>query len=354
MQEVKQDDKNSDNQCSVCSSYNLIFDKGGGELVCQDCGNVVSESMFYQPFENKLSEGGRRGPFIDPSSVTPLTTIIKGSKDYWGKNVDMEATQSLRKWQKKIDNSKQRGRQRNLYAASSYMSNLQTKMGLPQNVFVRAVEMYKKYTIGFSKGRSIDLVSAVTLYAASREVERTSRSLNEFAHYSRLNKKSLSQTFREIFKEVQEKSPNIIPPQRIENFISRGVNHFKLNSEVQKIALTYLNRLKQLQGTGGKSPEGLAAAFLWLASKQAYGNHFKEKSEILPHREHKKKLNDWYDVLLLKKKLEQNGYKDLTQHEVSDFYIKTEVTLRNRAKEIVEKLRNEFPELVNIPKKFLK
>ena len=160
-----------------------------------------------------------------------------------------------------------------------------------------------------------------------------------FAHYSGLNKKSLFQTLREIFKEM----PNIIPPQRIEYFISRGVKYFKLNSEVQKTALTYLNRLKQLQGTGGKSPAGLAAAFLWLASRQVYGNHFKQKSEVTQPGSLKALI---LDRQILDKQLEQNGYKELTQEEVSDFYLKTEVTLRNRAKEIVERLGNDFPELL--------
>ena len=184
MQEIKKD-KNSDNQCSICSSSNLILDNRTSELVCQDCGNVVSESMFDQLLENKNydeiigSEGGNRS-FIVPSSITPLTTIIEGSKDYLGKNVDMDTVRSLRKRQRIIDNTKIRGRQRNLYVASSSMSNLQTKMGLPPNVFDRAVEIYKKYAIRFSRGRSIDVVSTVTLYAASREVERTSRSLHEF------------------------------------------------------------------------------------------------------------------------------------------------------------------------------
>jgi transcription initiation factor TFIIB len=145
------------------------------------------------------------------------------------------------------------------------------------------------------RGRSIEGVCAAALYAACRQC-RIPRTLEEIASNAKVDKKEIGRNYRYIARKL-----NIsIPPTDPIDYISRFIAELKLSGGVQKKAIEILRRAVTYGLTSGRGPMGLAAASIYIAS------------------------------LLLNERR--------TQREIADTAKVTEVTVRNRYKELVAKL----------------
>ncbi|MDX1430228.1 MAG: transcription initiation factor IIB family protein, partial [Rhodothermales bacterium] len=142
-------------------------------------------------------------------------------------------------------------------------------------------------------GRSIEGVATAALYAAARQAG-TPRSLDEIASVSRVDKMELTRTYRYIVRELKLE----IQPADPEQYVPRFASDLDLSDESERRARQLLKNAKEAGIHSGKSPVGLAAAAVYAAS------------------------------LLTNEKV--------TQSEVSDVANISEVTIRNRYKELLE------------------
>jgi transcription initiation factor TFIIB len=296
-------------RCPECDSTHLVRDYERGELVCEECGLVLDERFIDQGPEWRAfdaEQGEKRARTGAPMTYTihdkGLSTEIGWkNKDSYGKSIptrNRAQLYRLRKWQRRIRVSN--ATERNLAFALSELDRMASGMGLPRNVRETAAMVYRKaVTKNLIRGRSIEGVVAASLYAACRQCN-VPRTLDEIASASRVGRKEIGRTYRFMTRELKLK----LMPTSPQDYISRFCSELKLSGEVQSKSTDILKQADDKELTSGRGPTGVAAAAIYIAS-------------ILANERR-------------------------TQREVADIAGVTEVTIRNRYKELTEKLDIEI------------
>jgi transcription initiation factor TFIIB len=227
-----------------------------------------------------------------------LSTVIDWrNKDSYGKDISANKRAQLyrlRKWQRRIRVSD--ASERNLAFALSELDRIASKLGLPRNVRENAAVLYRgAVEKGLIRGRSIEGVAAAALYAACRRC-RVPRTLDEIAEASRVDRKEIGRTYRFLARELGIK----LAPTNPIDYVPRFASELGLPGEVESKAISILQKAAEKGLTSGRGPTGVAAAAIYIAS-----------------------------VLLGNRR---------TQRDVAEVAGVTEVTIRNRYKELTEHL----------------
>jgi transcription initiation factor TFIIB len=182
--------------------------------------------------------------------------------------------------------------ERNLSQAMNELTRLSDKLHIPASVEENAALIYRKaLDEGLIRGRSIKSIAAAALYAACR-LTRTPRSLKEIAEASTRRRKEISRCYRLLQRELDIKMPVDDPSK----YISKIASQVGLTQKTQNTAFKLLKGAKEKKGIVGKGPTGMAAAALYIAAI----------------------INE----------------QSLTQRELAKAADVTEVTVRNRYKEL--------------------
>ncbi len=199
----------------------------------------------------------------------------------------------LRKWQYRISTAIER----NLKLALAELKRVASYLKLPKAVEEESARIYTlAVQRGLVRGRSMESVVAGALYAACRRHE-VPRTLDELGEASGIDKKEIGRTYRFVTREL---GIRILPSNPVE-YIPRFSSALKLSAETQSKAVEILEMADNSELTSGRGPTGIAAASLYVA---ALINNEKR-----------------------------------TQREVADIAGVTEVTIRNRYKELLTKLK---------------
>jgi len=286
-------------KCPECGSSNLLIQKDKGEAICRDCGLVIEERMidFGQEWREFADEESKRRRTGAPMTFTKfdkgLGTDIGQKGDIYqlsakGKNKYFR----LRKWQHRISTAIER----NLKLALAELKRVSSYLKLPKSVEEEAARIYHSAVQrGLVRGRSMESVVAGALYASCRRHE-VPRTLDELSEASGIDKKEVGRTYRFITREL---GIRILPSNPID-FLPRFVSALKLSAKTQSKAVDILGEARKAELTSGRGPTGIAAASLYVA---ALMNNEKR-----------------------------------TQREVADVAGVTEVTIRNRYKELLKEL----------------
>ena len=287
--------------CPECGSTNIREDPIRGELYCADCGMILEEKLIdigqeWRAFDSEQMARRARGgaPLTFTKHDKGLTTEIGRGVGELHKVAPRKRAQYYRltKWHKRLIRSKDR----NLSLALSELQRIVSFLGLPKSVHEKIAKYYEEVVNkGLVRGRSIESVIAALTYAVSREMG-TPRTLDEIAEASGIDKREIGRTYRYIARELNIK---ILPADPI-TYVPRFCSMLGLSDKVQAKAIQILKKAKKFDVLSGRGPTGVAAAAIYIAS-----------------------------VLVGEKR---------TQREVADICGITEVTIRNRYKELVEKL----------------
>jgi transcription initiation factor TFIIB len=223
------------------------------------------------------------------------TNIGWQDKDAYGRSLSSKQRrqmQRLRTWNERFRTRD--SKERNLKQALGEIDRMASALGLPETVRETASVIYRRALAeDLLPGRSIEGVATASLYAAARQAG-TPRSLDEIEHVSRVDKMELTRTYRYVVRELKLE----IQPADPEQYVPRFASDLGLSDEAERRARELLKNAKEQGLHSGKSPVGLAAAAVYAAS------------------------------LLTNEKV--------TQSEVSDVANISEVTIRNRYKELLE------------------
>ena len=291
--------------CPECGSDHLVMDYEVAEMVCKSCGLVLSDEMTdkgpeWRAFDKEQVDKRRR--VGDPVTFTIhdkglSTTIDARNKDAYGKTVPYERRAQIhrmRKWQRRSRVSDTL--ERNLAIALSSMSKTCSTIRLPKSILETASIIYRKaLERRLIRGRSIQGVAAASIYMACRKCE-VARTLDEIAYAMSIDKKVVGRCYRFMVKELRE----VVPLSSPSYYVSRLSNHLGISGRAETIAINILNTAKKEMLTHGKAPLGIAAASMYIAS-------------II--------VND-----------------PRTQREIAEVVGITEVTIRNRYKDLVKNL----------------
>jgi transcription initiation factor TFIIB len=193
------------------------------------------------------------------------------------------------------------GADRNIARAITYIQGISDRVSIPQPVTEQGVRIYRKATeADLIRGRSIDAMAAAAIYAASR-LAGYPRNPDDMADASGVDRRTLLRCHRVLVNKLRLRptSPTAT------DFLARLASDLELPPAVEGRARDMLRRADEAGITSGRSPTGLAASAIYVASHDA-------------------------------------GHPR-TQKRVSEVSGVTEVTIRNRARELVKSLKVELP-----------
>ena len=294
--------------CPECEST-LVDDVQNGERICSGCGVVVAEQMAdYGPearsssLEEKMKLARATGQTTYSQHDLGIATEISiSTKDYSGKSINSEVANqmnNLRKWQQRIRVSSPRERR---------LSNVLAKIGdtckvlnLSKNVLETSSMVYRNLDGKMDvKGKSVASITAATIFMACKQCDVV-RSLNEIcAGIStvkdlKAKTKLAAKYYRTMVMELGASSTPVVT---MDKYISKIANLSKTDVRVERLALEIFEKTRNRNLADGKAPNGIAAAYLYVAS-----------------------------ILL---------GQNVLQRDVSSVAGVTEVTIRNRCKEIL-------------------
>jgi transcription initiation factor TFIIB len=292
-------------KCPKCNNTHLTKDYSRAELVCEKCGLVIDADIIdhgpeWRAFDREQRDKKTRtgSPMTYSRHDKGLSTIISWqNRDAYGHSIpprNRAQLYRLRKWHTRTRISN--GTERNLSLALSFLDLTSSKLSLPRSIRETAAMMYRKAARQkLTRGRSVEGIAAAMLYAACRQCN-VPRTLEEISRVSQIKKKEIGRNYRDISRKLRLR----ILPTMPQDYISRFCNKLNLSNDVQVKTIEILKKALDKELTSGRGPTGLAAAAIYISSILC-GEH-------------------------------------RTQREVSEISGVTEVTIRNRYKEIVYEL----------------
>jgi transcription initiation factor TFIIB len=231
------------------------------------------------------------------------TTISQVDRDAFGRKLPISTRLQmwrLRKWQ--IRSRVHSSTDRNLAQAMTEIERLSSKISVSPPIKEKAAVAYRKaLDKGLVRGRSINSIAAAALYVACRK-SGSPRTLNEIAKASLVDKKDVSRCYRLLLQELDFHIPLADPL----TYVSKIAEKTGISGKTQGTAITILREARQKRFSSGKDPMGLAAAALYIACLKNT-----EKS---------------------------------TQKDIAEAAGVTEVTVRNRYKDLKKRLNLEIPD----------
>jgi transcription initiation factor TFIIB len=280
-----------------------VTDPDSGELICSNCGTVLLENIVESGPEWRLSgEGKDRSRTGMPTSLSRhdmgLATIIgKTNRDASGRGLDASVKSTmerLRTWDLRIQTYSPADR--NLRQAFSILERVKDKLGLSEPVIEKTAYIYRKaQERGLVRGRTITSVLSAAIYIACREMGIT-RTLNDIASLTNLRRKELARTFRLLILELDLMVP-VVDPMKC---IAKVANKTKLSERTKRQAMEIMSSVTKRGISAGKDPMGLAGTVLYMSSK--------------------------------------NSGETITQMDIANAAGVTEVTIRNRFRDLKSKI----------------
>jgi transcription initiation factor TFIIB len=241
-----------------------------GEIVCQNCGHVTTSTPIdlgpewraFNPIEKETL----------PRTGSPITWRIpdKGLstnigwqyKDAFSKKLNPESRARLyrlRMWNRRsrVTDS----RERNLTRALTHMNSLGDKLNLPRRVLETSSLIYRhalqKQLI---RGRTIMDIVAASIYMACRQCG-VIRSLEDVASVANMSKKEAARNYRLLLGALKP----IIPRTDASGYIGKISSNLKLSGDLERLALDIFKEACNLKLTVGRSPVGIAAACVYIS-----------------------------------------------------------------------------------------
>ncbi|HZD35534.1 MAG TPA: TFIIB-type zinc ribbon-containing protein [Nitrososphaeraceae archaeon] len=294
----------------VCKNHrdyeSTITDPDSGETICTGCGVVLSDRLSQQNYQERRSfdvlQEWERSRIGMPSTLARhdkglYTVIGKPNKDASGQTIDNSIRvmmERLRTWDYRLQ--ARSATDRNLKSAFVKLEAMKGKLSLPHATIEKAAYIYRKVQErGMIKGRTINAALGASIYVACREAGIT-RTLNDIALISNTSYKELARTYRLILLNLDLKVPMIDPIK----CVAKLSNKLDVSESTKRYAIGYMRIIAKSGFSAGKDPMGLAGAVVYLSCR----THDQPRTQI----------------------------------EVANAAGVTEVTLRNRTKELSMKI----------------
>jgi transcription initiation factor TFIIB len=261
--------------CSTCGKYKTaITDPESGEVICSGCGMIITEKIEDSAHQEwraftpeEIESKARTGA---PTSLARhdrgLATIISMTdRDASGHKLD-ESTHTTFKRLRTWDFRTQRhsSSDRSLWIAFSQLDVLRDKIGLSNAIIEKTAYIYRKAVEKqLTRGRTISGVLAAALYIACREMG-TPRTLKDISANSNIKRKDIAKNCRLLIRELDIKVP-IVDPMKC---IATVANTAEISEKTKREAIKMMSELVKREVPAGKHPMSLAATILYVACRK--------------------------------------------------------------------------------------
>lgn len=261
---------------------------------------MIDRGRDWRAFDqDQMNKRARTGaPMTNAIADKGLPTDIDWkNKDLHGNRIperNLAQIYRLRKWNRKLRISGTG--ERNLAFALSELDRGSSKLGIPRDIREDAALIYRRAAKkNIVRGRSIEGMVAASIYTACR-IWNVPRTLDEISEVSSVTKKKIGKYYRFLARELNIK----LRPTSPSDYVPRFATKLGLSGQAESKAIVIINKCKEEGLITGREPTGIAAAALYVASLFS-------------------------------------GEKK-TQRDVAEISGVTEVTIRNRYKELSENL----------------
>ncbi len=299
--------------CPECRSMNIIHDYIRGDVICGSCGLILSEKEIDHGPERRLLDPGdtslqRTGaPMSGMYQEMGLSTDIgfPGPRSRGISGDYIKRLRSLRKWQRR--SAFRTSAERNLMMGLRDIARMASMLGLPTSVKETAAVVHrravqKKLIIG----RSTFGIATASVYAACRMCG-VPRTIEEVTGVSQLDmttgtaRREVARSYRVLARELKLGLDTPTPF----DFVERLSSDLELPRKITARVIEILKVSSDKNISVGKSPVSITAAAIYIASRE--------------------------------------GCIKCRQKDIAHSAGITEVTVRNRYKELVKKLNIQLP-----------
>jgi transcription initiation factor TFIIB len=270
-----------DNTCRRKHSFTLT-DPGAGEVICVDCGKVISD----RPVESdpewgtstniELVSSYRGGmPMSLAIHDQGLSTKIgRENRDFTGEMIVdssmLSILKRIRTWDYRTQTRNSKGISRKV--AFGQLDRLKQKLVLPDSVVEKTAYIYRKVQQkNITRGRTTTGALAACVYIACREAA-IPRTFNEVAEVSNIRRKEMWDAYMAIVLELGLKIP-LIDPVRC---VLKLTNKTGVSEKIKRAGIDYMKQVMDSNASAGRDPMGLAATVLYIAC-QNYGDRSSQK-----------------------------------------------------------------------------
>ena len=254
-----------------CNNEKLITDPDSGEVVCNNCGRVLSDKLVetrpeWRTFAADKAEVRDRTGMPESLARHDMglsTKIGRSDRDASGNKLDPSMRTRMNRlatWD--MRSQLRTPKDRSLSQAFFQLDVLKDKLGLSDSIVQKTAYIYRKaQSNNLTRGRTISGVLAAAVYIACREMG-AHRTLDDIATACNVTRKEISKNFRVIHTRLDLK----IPQQDPMKCIAKVANIAKLSEKTKRQAAEIMSNVMKEQISAGKDPMGLAASVLYLSS----------------------------------------------------------------------------------------
>jgi len=292
-------------KCQICQG-DIVIDQETMENCCSKCGFVIdAPAISLEP--EQLSSPGEPSKSRTGSKTSNKfhdfglsTNINEQNKDAAGNPLSSKIKTQMQKLRKidrryKITKSMDVGLRKALF----FLNNLEESLVLPVHVVEESSKFYRHVQDRrLVQGRTIVEMMTACVYASCR-INSIPITIKEISKIAGVSYRNVGSSYNLICRELEIQSGIIDPVKNI----PKAVNNLHLDQNIAIVASNIINIAKKEGITAGKSPTGLVAAAIYLASIHVN--------------------------------------KPVTQRVIGEELDVTEATIRNRCKELKEILKKK-------------
>lgn len=292
-------------KCPECGCQNLIQDNESGEIICSSCGLVIKDQIMntgpewraFNPEQRRKRTriGAPETSLIHDKGLSTNIGYIKW--DAHGRKLSQPTRSKmrrLRRWQRrsKIESSNSRTLVKGLAELALLGDKLQVQKIILEETSLIFRRIVKRKLI---RGRSITGLIAACLFAACR-LNKIPLSVEKIAEVSMADEKDINRDYRFLIWKLKLDVP--APVKYHSAFVQKLANNLHLSTKIAQLAFKILKKAEKEKLTPGKDPKGLTGAAIYIACRLTG--------------------------------------ETITQKEIAKQAKVTEVTIRNRYKELTE------------------
>lgn len=253
-----------------CKKDSMITDANTGELACSNCGAVSLEQIIdtaaeFSGFSSEDYHNNSRVGMKTSLKMADrgLSTIMESQdKDSSGKRLSNENRRMfyrLRMWDR---NSRSAITVKSFQKAFTLLDGISSKLGLPESAVEETAYLFRKIAAKkILAGRSTSAILCATVYMTCRLTD-TPRTLQDVANAGNLKKKHLQRMYRFLMKEL-ELYPETYNPRE---FVTRVAKAVGLSDKAERLAFKILSISEKNNVSASKNPMAMAASAINLAA----------------------------------------------------------------------------------------
>jgi transcription initiation factor TFIIB len=278
--------------CPECNG-NIIYLEERGDSVCIQCGLIAFEKEIDRAHMGRRAFTKQQKQKIEQigspiSELVPNIGLCTYIDKYNIQNSELHRAakrDSYLSWE-----------DRNLVMATAELKRISHNLNLPAYIKKEGLKLYKRaFKANILRGRSIKSMIVACLYYTCK-LQRIPRTFQEFQDESSQNQKKIKNCYKTLIQHFNLKTVQIDPI----SLLSRYITDLGLSTELEKFTTKILESYLKKKPLNGINPKGLCAGAIYVVCKL--------------------------------KNIKIN------QKTISNTINITEVTLRSRYKEIMEKL----------------